>query len=136
MAEETVAHPFSGRRTRVLGMEDVRKLLDVDTALDIQRNAFIALARGQTVAAPNAWLRLPGERRGWLKLLAGYDASRGGLGVKVLARFPGPSCCCSMRTTAFPSRSWTGLTSPRCALAPARVWLQTRLRAQEQLGLG
>jgi ornithine cyclodeaminase len=69
-------------------MADVRKLLDIDTALGIQRDAFIALARGLTASAPNSWLRLPGERRGWLKLLAGYDAMRGGLGVKVLARFP------------------------------------------------
>jgi alanine dehydrogenase len=69
-------------------MVDVRKLLDIDVALDIQRDAFIARARGLTASAPNSWLRLPGERRGWLKLLAGYDAPSEGLGVKVLARFP------------------------------------------------
>lgn len=83
------AHPFAGRRTRILGMEDVKALLDMERALEIQRAAFIAEASGRTVAAPNSWLRLPGgERRGWLKLLAGYDSDTSALGVKVLARFP------------------------------------------------
>jgi ornithine cyclodeaminase/alanine dehydrogenase-like protein (mu-crystallin family) len=81
-------HPFAGRATRVLGMAEVRRLLSMEDTIDIQRDAFTALARGETVAAPNAWLRLPPERGGWLKLLAGYDGSSGGLGVKVLARFP------------------------------------------------
>lgn len=82
-------HPFAGRRTRVLGMEEVRRLLDLPEALELQRAAFVAHAAGRTVEAPNAWLRLPeGGRRGWLKLLAGYDATTGALGVKILARFP------------------------------------------------
>jgi alanine dehydrogenase len=81
-------HPFAGRRTRVLSMSDVRELLDMRRALEIQRAAFLAHARGRTTAAPNSWLRLPGERRGWLKLLAGYNATDGGLSVKILARFP------------------------------------------------
>jgi alanine dehydrogenase len=81
-------HPFAGRATRVLGMAEVRRLLSMEDTIDIQRDAFTALARGETAAAPNAWLRLPPERGGWLKLLAGYDGSSGGLGVKVLARFP------------------------------------------------
>lgn len=81
-------HPFAGRRTRVLSLEDVRSLLSIDEAIEVQRRAFLAIARGETAAAPNSWLRLPGERRGWLKLLAGYDATGHGLGVKVLARFP------------------------------------------------
>lgn len=84
----TEAHPFAGRGTRVLGMAEVRRLLSMEDTIDIQRDAFVALARGQTAAAPNSWLRLPPERGGWLKLLAGYDGSAGGLGVKVLARFP------------------------------------------------
>jgi ornithine cyclodeaminase/alanine dehydrogenase-like protein (mu-crystallin family) len=70
-------------------MEDVKALLPMDTAIEIQRAAFLAEANGRTVAAPNSWLRLPGdERRGWLKLLAGYDEDSSALGVKVLARFP------------------------------------------------
>lgn len=77
-----------GRRTRVLGLAEVRRLLTMEDALAIQRGAFVALAGGDTAAAPNAWLRLPPERGGWLKLLAGYDGAGGGLGVKVLARFP------------------------------------------------
>lgn len=81
-------HPFAGRRTRVLSLEEVRSLLTIEEAIEVQRAAFIALARGKTAAAPNSWLRLPGERRGWLKLLAGYDETGHGLGVKVLARFP------------------------------------------------
>jgi alanine dehydrogenase len=81
-------NPFAGRRTRVLGMEEVRKLLDINDGIDIQRRAFLDAARGDTVSTPNSWLRLPGERRGWLKILAGYDHPMGALGVKVLARFP------------------------------------------------
>lgn len=81
--------PFAGRRTRVLSLQDVRRLLDVPTAIGIQRRAFMDLAAGRSVVARNAWLRLPEDlRRGWLKLLAGYDAPTKGLGVKVLARFP------------------------------------------------
>jgi ornithine cyclodeaminase/alanine dehydrogenase-like protein (mu-crystallin family) len=82
-----VHHP-GGRATRVLGLSEVRRLLSMEDTIDIQREAFVALASGQTAAAPNSWLRLPPERGGWLKLLAGYDGSAGGLGVKVLARFP------------------------------------------------
>jgi alanine dehydrogenase len=81
-------HPFAGRGTRVLGMAEVRRLLSMAQTIDIQRDAFTALARGETAAAPNSWLRLPPERGGWLKLLAGYEGAAGGLGVKVLARFP------------------------------------------------
>jgi ornithine cyclodeaminase/alanine dehydrogenase-like protein (mu-crystallin family) len=82
-------HPFAGRRTRVLGMNEVKALLDMEQAIEIQRAAFIAAASGHAVAAPNSWLRLPGgDRRGWLKLLAGYDGDTSALGVKVLARFP------------------------------------------------
>jgi alanine dehydrogenase len=82
------AHPRAARGTRVLGMTDVRALLSLKDAIDIQRDAFVALACSETLAAPNSWLRLPPDRGGWLKLLAGYDGSSGGLGVKVLARFP------------------------------------------------
>jgi alanine dehydrogenase len=75
--------------TRILGMADVRRLLTVEDSIELQRQAFLALAAGQVTAAPNGWLRLPGDdRRGWLKLLAAHDAASGGLGVKVLARFP------------------------------------------------
>ena len=77
-----------GPATRILGMGEVRSLLTLEDAIELQRHAFSALARGRTAAAPNAWLRLPREGRGWLKLLAGYDADSGGLGVKVVARFP------------------------------------------------
>lgn len=73
----------------MLSMDDVKSVLDVDAALQIQRRAFVALADGKTETAPNSWLRLPGgARRGWLKLLAGYDSESTGLAVKVLARFP------------------------------------------------
>jgi ornithine cyclodeaminase/alanine dehydrogenase-like protein (mu-crystallin family) len=75
-------------QTRVLGMADVRRLLSVEDAIELQRQAFLALARGRVTVAPNGWLRLPGDRRGWLKLLAAHDESSRGLGVKVLARFP------------------------------------------------
>jgi ornithine cyclodeaminase/alanine dehydrogenase-like protein (mu-crystallin family) len=74
--------------TRILGVADLRRLLTLEDTIELQRAAFAAQARGQTAAAPNAWLTLPGDRRGWLKILAGYDERSGALGVKVLARFP------------------------------------------------
>jgi alanine dehydrogenase len=75
-------------KTLILSMDHVRSVLSIEDSIELQRRAFLALGRGRTVAAPNAWLRLPGEQRGWLKLLAGYDEDSDGLGVKVLARFP------------------------------------------------
>lgn len=74
--------------TRILGMREMRQLLTLEETIDLQRRAFASQAHGQATMAPNAWLRLPGERRAWLKLLAGYDSASGALGVKVLARFP------------------------------------------------
>jgi ornithine cyclodeaminase/alanine dehydrogenase-like protein (mu-crystallin family) len=74
--------------TRVLGMREMRELLTLEDTIELQRGAFASQARGQATMAPNSWLRLPGDRRAWLKLLAGYDAVSGALGVKVLARFP------------------------------------------------
>lgn len=84
----TACNPFRGRLTRILSLPDVRSLIGIDQAIVIQREAFIAHAMGRSAASPNGWLQLPGERKGWLKLLAGYEAGTGGLGVKVLARFP------------------------------------------------
>ena len=85
----TDPNPFVGRRTRVLSAGDVRSLIDMAKTLEVQRAAFTALAGGHVTTAPNSWLRLPEQqrRRGWLKLLAGHDASSHALGVKVLARF-------------------------------------------------
>lgn len=81
-------HPFAGRLTRVLSVADLRALVSVEGAIETQREAFIAHAFGHVTASPNAWLRLPGEQRGWLKLLSGYQDDTGALGVKILARFP------------------------------------------------
>lgn len=84
--------PFAGRRTRVLSLPEVRGLAGLDAALEVQRRAFVAQAGGTVTASPNAWLRLPESagvgRPGWLKILAGHEATSGALGVKVLARFP------------------------------------------------
>lgn len=88
MVETEAANPFAGRQTRILGMEEVRALLDMSSALEVQRRAFVSHASGNTTVARNAWLRLPEPRRAWLKILAGHDASTAALGVKILARFP------------------------------------------------
>jgi alanine dehydrogenase len=74
--------------TRILGMSEMRRMLTLEDTIGLQRDAFASQARGRVTAAPNAWLRLPGDRRAWLKILAGHDAASGALGVKVLARFP------------------------------------------------
>lgn len=82
-------NPFAGRRTRMLSADDVRSLLSVRETLDVQRQAFTALAKGTVTAVPNSWLRLPDQerRRGWIKVLASHESSSASLGVKVLARF-------------------------------------------------
>jgi alanine dehydrogenase len=82
-------NPFAGRTTLILGVPEVCGLLTMADTLEVQRAAFMAAARGTVTASPNAWLRLPDQerRRGWLKILAGHEASSGSLGVKVLARF-------------------------------------------------
>jgi ornithine cyclodeaminase/alanine dehydrogenase-like protein (mu-crystallin family) len=84
-----MTHHFAGRRTLVLGLHEISELMSMESAIEVQRGAFMALASGQVTAAPNSWLRLPDQerRRGWLKILAGHDSSTGALGVKVLARF-------------------------------------------------
>lgn len=82
-----MTHPFAGRRTLVLSLPQVRDLVGMSVALAIQRDAFIAAARGSVRVSPNAWLRLPAPPRRWLKLLAGHESRSGALGVKVLARF-------------------------------------------------
>ena len=88
MVETETANPFAGRQTRILGMEEVRALLDMSSALEVQRRAFVSHASGNSTVARNAWLRLPEPQRAWLKILAGHDASTAALGVKILARFP------------------------------------------------
>jgi alanine dehydrogenase len=84
-------------------MKQVRELLPLEDTIDLQRAVFASQARGETVAAPNSWLSLPGERRAWLKILAGYDGTSGALGVKVLARFPerGPGASLSSLLLLF-----------------------------------
>jgi alanine dehydrogenase len=74
--------------TRVLGLREMREVLSLDDTIELQRRAFASQADGLATTAPNMWLRLPGERRAWLKILAGHDSASGALGVKVLARFP------------------------------------------------
>lgn len=85
----TAANPFEGRRTRILSTDDVSSLISVEDTLEVQRRAFVALARGTVTAAPNSWLRLPDQerRRGWIKVLASHESDSQSLGVKVLARF-------------------------------------------------
>jgi alanine dehydrogenase len=74
--------------TRVLGLREMREVLSLEDTIALQRRAFTSQADGLATTAPNMWLRLPGERRAWLKILAGHDSASGALGVKVLARFP------------------------------------------------
>lgn len=76
------------RSTLVIGNEDVRSLLDPDTALNLQREALVHIADGRTTGVPNLWLRPPLKSRGWIKILAGYDEVIGALGSKIIARFP------------------------------------------------
>ncbi|HEY6758123.1 MAG TPA: hypothetical protein VI318_01490 [Baekduia sp.] len=74
--------------TRVIGLSEMRRLLTLEDTIELQRAAFASQAHGHVTAAPNLWLRLPGDRRAWLKILAGHDTASTALGVKVLARFP------------------------------------------------
>jgi ornithine cyclodeaminase/alanine dehydrogenase-like protein (mu-crystallin family) len=92
-------------------MQEMRRLLSLEDTIDLQRRVFASQARGETVAAPNSWLRLPGERRAWLKILAGYDGASGALGVKVLARFPerGPGASLNSLMLLFDDQDGTPL---------------------------
>jgi ornithine cyclodeaminase/alanine dehydrogenase-like protein (mu-crystallin family) len=74
--------------TRILGLTEMRRLLTLEDTIELQRAAFASQAHGRVTAAPNLWLRLPGDRRAWLKILAGHDSASTALGVKMLARFP------------------------------------------------
>lgn len=80
--------PGAERATLVVGYEDVRRLLDLETVLDLQREAFIHIADERTTTAPNLWLRPRLKSRGWIKVLAGHDEEMGVLGSKIIARFP------------------------------------------------
>jgi alanine dehydrogenase len=97
--------------TRILGLAEMRELLTLEDTIALQRAAFASQARGLTTQAPNAWLRLPGERRAWLKILAGHDSASGALGVKVLARFPelGPGASLNSLLLLFSDEDGTPL---------------------------
>jgi ornithine cyclodeaminase/alanine dehydrogenase-like protein (mu-crystallin family) len=124
--------------TRILGLAEMRELLSLEDTIALQRAAFASQAHGRTTQAPNAWLRLPGERRAWLKILAGHDSASGALGVKVLARFPerGPGASLNSLLLLFSDEDGTPLaimdavyiTAVRTAAGAA---LATRALARE-----
>lgn len=97
--------------TRVLGLAEMRRALTLSDTIELQRAAFLAQARGTATQAPNMWLRLPGERRAWLKILAGHESSSKALGVKVLARFPerGPGASLNSLLLLFDDEDGTPL---------------------------
>jgi ornithine cyclodeaminase/alanine dehydrogenase-like protein (mu-crystallin family) len=97
--------------TRVLGLGDMRRALTLADTIELQRAAFLAQARGTATQAPNMWLRLPGERRAWLKILSGYESTSHALGVKVLARFPerGPGASLNSLLLLFDDEDGTPL---------------------------
>lgn len=80
-------HTFIGRKTLVLTMAEVKRLLSVAECIDLQRIAFMDHARGTGFNAPSSWLRV-NKHQGWIKMLAGFVDSTDAMGIKVLARYP------------------------------------------------
>jgi alanine dehydrogenase len=80
-------HIFAGRKTLILSMAEVKRLLPMDECIELQRVAFADHARGAALNAPSTWLRVP-KHQSWMKLLAGFVDSRDAMGIKVLARHP------------------------------------------------
>jgi alanine dehydrogenase len=80
-------HIFAGRRTLILSMTEVKRLLPMPDCIEMQSIAFSDHARGQALNAPSSWLRV-NKHRGWIKLLAGFVDSTDAMGIKVLARYP------------------------------------------------
>jgi alanine dehydrogenase len=82
-------HIFSNRKTLIVTMAEIKALMSMKDCIEIQAAAFCAASDGGAVNAPNTWLRVPGENRRWMKLLAGYVGDgTNAMGMKVLARFP------------------------------------------------
>jgi len=81
-------HIFAGRKTLIVTMGEIKRLMSMRDCIDLQEAVFRASAEGRAVVAPNTWLRLADGKR-WMKLLAGHVADGGeAMGMKVLARFP------------------------------------------------
>lgn len=80
-------HIFAGRRTLILSMAEVKRLLPMRDCIELQSVAFADHARGLGLNAPSSWLRV-NKHRGWIKLLAGFVDSTDAMGIKVLARYP------------------------------------------------
>jgi len=84
MSEE---HLFAGRKTLILSMAEVKRLLTVSEGIELQRIAFEDHAQGNAWNAPSTWLRV-NKHSGWMKLLAGFVDRTDAMGMKVLARYP------------------------------------------------
>lgn len=80
-------HIFAGRKTLILSMAEVKRLLPMAECIALQQVAFAGHADGSAWNAPSTWLRVE-KRRSWIKLLAGFVESTDAMGIKVLARFP------------------------------------------------
>ncbi|MDX1388376.1 MAG: ornithine cyclodeaminase family protein [Acidobacteriota bacterium] len=74
--------------TIVLTAAEVRALLPMSACIELMREAFRALARGDVVNPLRPLVRLPGET-GFLGLMPGYLGSPQALGLKAIAVFPG-----------------------------------------------
>ncbi len=81
-------HIFAGRKTLIISMAEIKALMSMRECIDIQEAVFRGTSSGNTLVAPNTWLRLADGTR-WMKLLAGYVGGESeAMGMKVLARFP------------------------------------------------
>lgn len=80
-------HLFTGRKTLILSMAEVKQLLPMEECIRLQEIAFADHARGGGMNAPSTWLRV-NKHQGWMKLLAGFVDATDAMGIKVLARYP------------------------------------------------
>jgi alanine dehydrogenase len=135
------SHTFAGRRTLILSMAEVKRLLPMKDCIELQHIAFADHARGQGLNAPSSWLRV-NKHQGWIKLLAGFVDSTDAMGIKVLARYPNNppgqnlgsllvlfdatngfplAICDGVYITAARTGAGGGLATLHCARADART---------------
>ena len=75
-------------KTLILSGKDVRKILKMDTCINLMKDVFIALESGNSIQPLRQAMWLPGNE-GLLGTMPAFDGSSGMNGIKVVSVFPG-----------------------------------------------
>lgn len=73
---------------RIINQEEVQELLSIQECMQVVRDAFITLARGEAINPLRPVMWLP-ERVGALGMMPGYLGKANAMGIKVVSVFPG-----------------------------------------------